>query len=326
LLAPLSTPALAACTGSARAGNTGAFGNWVQLVCPLPRAFGGKTAGYVSIFYAHLAEVRFGESWTAAQHGQVVGATGKTGNAEGATVEPHLHLEIIVAESERAAREESHSGLIQSSNWAVARFLARLQRGCLTPRQFTPRAGHLQRARRVDPFIVLGCLVTNKPPLTAPSSGVRAAGVKWSERYRASGFDVDAGARALEAHTAPFVVTRDYFVGRWAGELAKPRASATLEVSGNGRFVADVAPRLEPPCTFTGELGLRGSTLELHAVRGACAAPTGPVGAQTLIDATPDEFVIADTELADAVSRRADGGLDGPVWVFRRSARLNAGL
>ncbi|HEY6557490.1 MAG TPA: M23 family metallopeptidase [Polyangiaceae bacterium] len=317
LLAPLGTPVLAACAGEARSGTTGAFGNWVQLVCPLPAAFGGSGAGSVSLFYAHLLDAEVADSWTSVPRARVLGRVGKTGNAAGPSVEPHLHLEVVIADDERAARDETHSGLIQSSSWAVATFLSRLARTCLDPHTFAPGSGQVQRARRVDPFLVFTCFAVEKPALATPEGRLAAASVKWSQRYTSQDFDVDQGLSRFSAPARAPRATLEYFTGRWQGEYLGTQAFAALEVSAGGRFDVQVQTGPERACQLGGQLHIEAPRLHFETPDSECAGAEAHFGWTYLVDATTDEFSVADPTLPGAVTREA-GELRGPVWRFER--------
>ncbi len=323
LLAPLGTPVLAACAGEARAGTTGAFGNWVQLICPLPAAFGGRAAGYVSLFHAHLQDAGMGESWTSVPRAGVLGSVGKTGNAAGPTVEPHLHLELVIADDERRARDETHSGLIQTSNWAVAVFLSRLTRACLAPHAFAAHSGQLQRARRVDPFLVFTCFAAARPPLASPEGRLAAASVKWSQRYAAQGFDVDRGVSRFSGPALEPRPTLDFFLGRWRGEYLGTQAFAELDVARHGRFQIVVQTGPERACQLAGQLHVQAPELHFDTPGSDCAGSEAHFARTHLVDAAADEFSVADSTLPDAVTRE-QGELRGPVWRFQRE-RVSAG-
>lgn len=194
-LAPVGTPLLAACSGKARSLKRGGYGNVVQLVCKLPEHLGGDEGLFASLFYAHLSKTPIPEEWTGVKAGTKIGAVGKTGNASGPKIKPHLHFEIVVRESERAAKDEKHSGLDAKGKAATDLFLQKLEDECLEPAKFQPHSG-VRRERRPDPYVVLTCAGKPKPDLAEPSSNdLRDAQVKWSAHYTAKGFDVDRGPR-----------------------------------------------------------------------------------------------------------------------------------
>jgi murein DD-endopeptidase MepM/ murein hydrolase activator NlpD len=192
LLAPIGTPVHAVCGGQATAGRRGSFGIYVHLVCKLPSTLTGGEPLYASIFHAHLQKktIAHGE-WVSVKPGQLLGAVGKTGNAIGPTIMPHLHFEFAVHPTLEAAQKERHSGRNQSNNNAADRFFDKLSNACLEPDAF--RSDYdVRRARRADPFMVLTCLSVDKPTFTAPKEPLDDAATRWSTHYEAS-FDVDQG-------------------------------------------------------------------------------------------------------------------------------------
>lgn len=194
-LAPLGTPVLAACSGKARAKERGGYGRTVQLVCELPGSLGGDEGAYASFLYAHLDRVAIGGGLVSVKAGDKLGTVGKTGNARGPKISPHLHLEAIVRESEDAALHEKHSGTDAKANKLAAPFFSRLTGSCLEPAEFVAKLG-VRRERRVDPFVLLTCAADRKPDLAEPEdTRLKSAFVKWSAHYTAARFDVDAGPR-----------------------------------------------------------------------------------------------------------------------------------
>jgi len=122
---------------------------------------------------------------------------GKTGNAREARVQPHLHLELIIQSSQRAALAERHLGRDQSTVPAAERFFDSLTSRCLTPNGFRARSGTVGYARRADPFLVLTCLSSDKPDYRTAPEALDSAGRPWSQLYSARDFNVDAGPRAF---------------------------------------------------------------------------------------------------------------------------------
>lgn len=195
-LASLGTPVLAACDGKAKSDNRGGYGHVVQLVCKLPKHLGGDEGLHASFFYAHLDKSVPPKTWTHVRAGQKLGTVGKTGNAAGPKIKPHLHLEVIIRGSAEEALAETHSGANKPAAEATDRFLELLEEECLEPAKFAAVHGGIRRERRADPFVVLMCAAKPKPDLTEPSDAVlKAAQSRWSEHYVAGGFDVDAGPR-----------------------------------------------------------------------------------------------------------------------------------
>jgi murein DD-endopeptidase MepM/ murein hydrolase activator NlpD len=199
LLAPLGTPVFAACNGLVTAGNSASFGTWVRVVCPVPRSLAsGKQKPHASIFYAHLKRAIVPlETWTHVRKGARVGYVGKTGNARGANVQPHLHLELIIQSSRRAALSERHLGRDQTLVSAATRFFDSLTARCLRPNGFHANSGRVGRARRADPFLVLTCLSSDKPDYHSAPASLDSWSRPWSQLYSAREFNVDAGPRAF---------------------------------------------------------------------------------------------------------------------------------
>ena len=196
LLAPIGTPALSPCDGKARSGVSGSFGRWVQVVCKLPGELTRGRSHYASIFYSHLSKALPDKGeFSPVRRGEKVGAVGKSGNASGSDIAPHVHLEIIVHDDEEAAREERHSGRNQKDSRAADLFQKVLVEKCLAPNEFSPQKTELSRARRVDPFVVLSCLAPDKPALTKPKAPLDAVAERWSDHYVAKSFDVNVGRR-----------------------------------------------------------------------------------------------------------------------------------
>jgi murein DD-endopeptidase MepM/ murein hydrolase activator NlpD len=197
LLAPLGTPVLAPCEGKARAGESRSFGRWVQLVCALPNELGAGRTLFASFFYSHLSKTvavrgRQPAEPIAVRRGASVGAVGKSGNASGAKIAPHLHLEVTIHADEASALADTHSGRDQSSTPAAELFLRELTRRCLEPNGLAPRSGASSRARRVDPFLLLVCLAGDKPAFSTPRAPLDRAAERWSLHYSAARFQVDA--------------------------------------------------------------------------------------------------------------------------------------
>jgi murein DD-endopeptidase MepM/ murein hydrolase activator NlpD len=199
LLAPLGTPVFAACSGLATAGRSASFGVWVRVICPVPNSLGqGNDKPYASIFYAHLRGTDIPlDTWSRVKKGRRMGQVGKTGNASGPRVQPHLHLELIIQSSQRAALKERHLGRDQSMVPAASRFFGALEELCLRPHGFHSFSGNIGRARRADPFLVLTCLSSDKPAYQVAPRMLDQASQPWSQLYSASAFNVDAGPRAF---------------------------------------------------------------------------------------------------------------------------------
>jgi hypothetical protein len=192
VLAPVGTPLLAPCAGPIMAGYDGGYGNWVQLACPLPEVLAQGEALWVSILFAHLDTLDVGDGQDVAA-GEQLGSVGKTGNAAGAGINPHVHYEIALHSSLAAAQSESHASSDHSSNAAGDAFESRFQSECLDELGFTSLDGPIMKGRRVDPFMLMSCLSSDKPTLESPGPALQSVPTPWSAEYDALAFDVDAG-------------------------------------------------------------------------------------------------------------------------------------
>lgn len=198
LLAPIGTPLLAACGGKATSGLSPSFGRWVHLTCSVPEEFAGKRPLYASLFYAHLdsTPVRR-EGWATVERGQEVGKVGKSGNSRHEDIQPHVHFEVIVHDSLEAAQKERHFGRDQRNTRAADTFAHLLRRVCMWPNDFRSETGKVRRKRRLDPFVTLSCLSNEMPKFRPPEAPLDAFARSWQSHYRAKGFDVNQGRRAL---------------------------------------------------------------------------------------------------------------------------------
>ena len=180
LLAPVGTPIVASCDGKARSGTRGAFGHWVQLVCRVPS---GKRSYHVSLFHAHVQKKHVPKGWVDVKRGSPLATVGKTGNAIGPRIMPHLHLELIVHAREQDALAERHSGRNQSNTGAADAFYTELLASCSRSQSVDPAIA-VRRARRMDPFAVLSCLAPTKPAYARPKrEPLRSASRSWSDHY-----------------------------------------------------------------------------------------------------------------------------------------------
>jgi len=201
LLAPIGTAVLAPCAGKAVVGKNSSHGNWAHVVCPLPAELGASRTYFVSFFFAHLSRVAFEDAKTHdVSLGDTVGAVGKSGNASGASVAPHLHLEAVVQDSEAAALAERHSGRDHSDTEGSREIAPLLASRCLEPNELG-RADDVWRHRRVDPFVLLTCLGADRPGYQKPKGSLAESSHRWSEQYRAR-FDVDGPAEGTSGRTA----------------------------------------------------------------------------------------------------------------------------
>jgi len=205
LLAPVGTPVFAPCSGKVMAGASPSFGHWVHLICPVPDSFvaEGQPHPWVSFFYAHLRQTEFTPNeWLDVNAADQVGEVGKSGNAQDANIQPHLHLELIVQRNRRAAMDERHLGADQSSVAAAEHFASVLSQECMARYRFESKISQVQRARRIDPFIALTCLSDFKPNFKKAPSPLTGASRDWAQFYAAKDFNVNLGVEdsALARH------------------------------------------------------------------------------------------------------------------------------
>jgi murein DD-endopeptidase MepM/ murein hydrolase activator NlpD len=196
LLAPVGTPVFSPCEGKAMAGVSRSFGKWVHIICPAPPQYvkAGGPHPWVSFFYAHLDTTDLPHNeWVSVQGAQAMGKVGKSGNAQGPNVQPHLHLELIVQKNRRAAMDERHLGSDQSSVAAADRFAESLSTECMAPYGFEPKSQLLRRARRIDPFVALTCLSQRKPDFVKAPSPLTESSLAWTAFYVAKDFNVNLG-------------------------------------------------------------------------------------------------------------------------------------
>jgi len=196
LLAPIGTPVFAACSGKALASTSASFGHWVQVICPVPSELwsGRGVEPWASFFYAHLKESLLPEGkWIDVARGAPVGNVGKTGNALEPSIQPHVHLELIIQKNQRSAMDERHLGADQSGSGAAKVFAERMEETCLDPFGFHPKSQLLTRARRLDPFVALTCLSSPKPDFERAPEPLGFASTEWSRLYTARRFNVNLG-------------------------------------------------------------------------------------------------------------------------------------
>jgi murein DD-endopeptidase MepM/ murein hydrolase activator NlpD len=192
ILASVGTPLFAPCGGPVLVGYDAGYGNYVQLSCEIPAVFAGDDSLWASILFAHLDSLAV-DSNDAVTAGQMVGAVGKTGNAGGQGINPHVHFEIALHASLAAAQAESHASADHSGNAAGDLFAARFESECLSELDFMSTSGPSMKGRRADPFMLLTCLSSDKPTLMSPPPALQAAWTMWSDHYNSSVFDVDVG-------------------------------------------------------------------------------------------------------------------------------------
>jgi len=193
---PVGTPLRSPCDGVYLADYDGGYGEWVQVVCPVPATLAGEATVYASLLFAHLDVPEVAATGIdpgaagVVTRGQALGTSGKSGNAGAQGINPHLHLEIALHASELAGLSEAHASGDDADTPAAGLLRAEMQARCLDPTGFTPTQASLALGRRIDPFMFLTCLVGDKPALGAPVGQPLHA---WSDDYTAIDFDVDVG-------------------------------------------------------------------------------------------------------------------------------------
>ena len=193
-LAPVGTSLLAVCDASEAVvgSDPNGYGNYVILACPLPATLTAGRTLWASIMYAHLSTVAIADGSNVAK-GQRLGAVGKTGNAAGAGVNPHVHWEVTVHSSKQAALADGHRSSDNTGNNAATLFEVSFRAGCLTPNTVKPRTGPVMRGRRPDPYLLLVCSVRAKPALKTPPTSAQSFLEAWSNHFSAVGFDINVG-------------------------------------------------------------------------------------------------------------------------------------
>lgn len=195
-LMPVGTALTSPCDGAYLADYDGGYGNWVQVICPIPATITGGATVFASLLFAHLETTALPTTGIdpnaagAVKAGQLLGESGKTGNASAAGIHAHLHFEAALHGSELDGLLEAHKSGADEDTPAAAALRAGITAACLEPTGFAPTQSTLHLGRRIDPFILLTCLSADKPPLQAPQIQPLHA---WSDDYTAATFDVDAG-------------------------------------------------------------------------------------------------------------------------------------
>lgn len=196
---PVGTALYSPCDGVYLADYDGGYGNWVQVICAVPAEVAGDATLYASLLFAHLDAAAVAatgidpDAAGAVTRGQLLGSSGKTGNAAAPEILPHLHFEAAIHDTELAALGEAHSSGDDSDTPAAATLREAMTASCLATTGLTSLHATLALGRRIDPFMLLSCLVGDKPALQAPVDQALHA---WSEEYAARSFAVDVGQTA----------------------------------------------------------------------------------------------------------------------------------
>lgn len=196
-LMPQRTPLFSYCEGEFLSGYESGYGNWVQLVCLMPNeVLSSPTPVYISALYGHLSSRRnTGGYWMKVQKGELLGYSGRTGNAY--NTNPHVHFEVSPFKNVDDAKAFLHPGYQGEATTAFAlSVLEQLKLDCLTPQSFSSKRNFML-GNRIDPFVFLSCTSKNKPAFQDPSESLQAAGThRWSADYSAL-FNVDEGQKLL---------------------------------------------------------------------------------------------------------------------------------
>lgn len=188
-LMPVGTKLKAACSGDVLTGYDSGYGYWVQLVCKVPSTLTDSSSHWASLLYAHMNSISVA-SGSDVSAGQFIGTSGKSGNANQSGLNPHLHFEIVIRDSYAQAKNEMHRKGDETRTGNYSSFLSGLKRNCTEPLHLRSQV-RFDLGNRIDPFVLVSCLSSNKPALSRTSNqGL----IPWSSEYSAD-FDVDVGQR-----------------------------------------------------------------------------------------------------------------------------------
>lgn len=215
ILLPVGANLYSPCAGNVETGFEGAgYGSYVVVTCRVPDRITGGNSTFVGLLYGHLSRLSVGNGATV-RAGQKVGEVGKSGNATGNCVKPHVHFEAVVEATALRANMAMPRSMVESearlspselSAFAmggtendsigvfgnVGSLASGLASRCMNPVGFRTRKG-LSYGNVIDPFVLLTCLAGNKPTLTR--SNLQNAYLPWKSFYSASGFNVNIGIR-----------------------------------------------------------------------------------------------------------------------------------
>lgn len=155
------TDLVSPCDGEGRWDFVPAYGYIIDLVCSAPFKRRELKNFWFSIRYSHLdASSKFIQKFSKQKRhkliqGQVIGAVGNSGNAKG--TKPHLHLEVSVFESKKAARQAQHPLKDAVISNQANQFLNELKKTCqLAQDNIQNRALGLDN--RIDPYVLFSCI------------------------------------------------------------------------------------------------------------------------------------------------------------------------
>lgn len=164
LKAPTGTPVLAVCPGDYITGDQRPYGTFARLVCKIP-----EQELWVSVMYAHLSLVKEVSEFTPVRIGDEIGEVGKSGNASGDNIDPHLHIEMRIWPDEDSAKADTYSLRDKGPEYDWAEFENTLSECTSLNSSIGSRQDHM-----FDPFYILLCF-GNLPPAVSES---------WSENYQ----------------------------------------------------------------------------------------------------------------------------------------------
>jgi len=113
--------------------------------------------------------------------GTVLGTVGKSGNASGRSIQPHLHLEMLVHAFWEPALNEKH--LLKARSPGEDEFygvLENLLAECLGNVKPGPRGYH--KGHKFDPFLLLTCLA-DRPATSELEAPVSEAARPYADGY-----------------------------------------------------------------------------------------------------------------------------------------------
>ena len=193
LLPPGST-LYSPCDGSFESGyDADGYGYYGVVTCKIPNEVSGQGNYNAEILYGHLSSISADNG--SVSKGEVVGYSGRSGNASAAGINSHVHYEISVFNSsnirltgtKRSMKDSETNKITTLDVWS---FVSEMKQNCMSPNGFESDES-LVYGNRVDPFVLMTCLTSNKPAITY--SGIQGSFLKWSQFYSATGFNVNVG-------------------------------------------------------------------------------------------------------------------------------------
>ena len=193
LLPPGST-LYSPCDGTFEGGyDGGGYGYYAVVTCKIPSTVASNGNYNAEILYGHMSSISADNG--SVSKGEVIGYSGRSGNASAGGINSHVHYEISVfnastirlAGVQRSMNDSETRGITTLDVWS---FVSEMKQNCMSPNGFESDES-LVYGNRVDPFVLMTCLTSNKPALTY--SGIQGSFLKWSQFYSATGFNVNVG-------------------------------------------------------------------------------------------------------------------------------------